>query len=240
MIHLTEKEIENRLNLLERVRQDFVANVSHELRTPLTVLQGYLETLLDQSKNASQKKIFEQMQAQAFRMQKLVEDLLLLSRLEGDSPDEEKFKLIDVSHLLKQIVHEAEVLSNTKKHHFSLEIDATLKISGLENELRSLFSNIIFNAVNYTPAKGNITIRWYKQDNHAIFEVADTGIGIAPQHINRITERFYRVDRDRSRESGGTGLGLAIAKHVLLRHEGELKIESIVGHGSRFLCLFPT
>jgi two-component system phosphate regulon sensor histidine kinase PhoR len=232
------KDLEKRLHLLERMRQDFVANVSHELRTPLTVLHGYLETLMEQTKNASKKKIFEQMQAQTSRMERLVEDLLLLSRLEADTPKEENFKFVDVVSLLQQITKDAEALSANRNHQIFLTADSRVKILGFENELRSVFSNLIFNAVNYTPDQGVIDIRWYHDNQHAIFSVKDSGIGIAPEHLPRITERFYRVDRDRSRSSGGTGLGLAIVKHVLLRHDAQLKIESTPGKGSCFSCVF--
>ncbi len=232
------KELEKRLQRLERMRQDFVANVSHELRTPLTVLHGYLETLIDQTQSSFQKKIFEQMQAQTSRMERLVEDLLLLSRLEADVPDEKNFQLTDISKMLTQIVEDAKTLSRDKKHQITLIIDKKLKIKGVENELRSAFSNLIFNAVHYTPTQGKIKIRWYKKNDQAIFEVNDSGIGIDVSHISRLTERFYRVDHDRSRASGGTGLGLAIVKHVLLRHNAHLEIKSTLGKGSCFYCIF--
>ncbi|MCD6047642.1 MAG: phoR [Gammaproteobacteria bacterium] len=232
------KDLEKRLHHLERMRQDFVANVSHELRTPLTVLHGYLETLVEQTKNSPKKKIYEQMQAQTSRMERLVEDLLLLSRLEADTPTEESFKQVDVTSLLKQIIKDAKALSADRQHQIFLTTDENLKILGVEDELRSVFSNLIFNAVNYTPGQGTIDIRWFHDSQHAIFSVKDSGLGIAPEHLPRITERFYRVDRDRSRASGGTGLGLAIVKHVLLRHDAQLKIESTPGKGSCFSCIF--
>lgn len=230
---------------LERMRQDFVANVSHELRTPLTVIHGYLETLLDQHNydTTSLQKIFLQMQQQTLRMENLIEDLLLLAHLEEHENEEidNNSKKIVVTDLLKTISNEAKELSGELNHHIQLKIENNLSLIGYEDELRSLFSNIVFNAVKYTPARGNITIEWYHDEkNRGIFKVIDTGIGMAKEHIPRITERFYRVDKARSRDSGGTGLGLAIAKHVLLRHHGELTIESEPGAGSTFTCIFPS
>lgn len=230
------------LHHLERMRRDFVANVSHELRTPLTVIHGYLEMLLD-NKNAALlpwKQIHSQMYQQSFRMQKLTEDLLMLSRLEGDTPVMERFKRIDVANLLSGIVEDAKVVSDSLHHKIRLQADENLTIYGLESELVSAFTNLIFNAINYTPAKGSIWVDWYKDEkNHACLRVRDTGIGIAPQHIPRLTERFYRVDKARSRSSGGTGLGLAIVKHVLLLHKANLMISSELGKGSTFTCVFP-
>lgn len=226
---------------LERMRQDFVANVSHELRTPLTVIHGYLEILLADAstKKSEWKKIFEAMYQQTHRMENLVEDLLFLARLEDDQSAPENQQSVDVSALLTKICQEAKQLSGTAKHHIKLKADKNLKLMAHEDELRSLFSNIIFNAVKYTPAKGTIQVEWFKKANTAYFVVEDTGIGIAAKDIPRITERFYRVDKARSRASGGTGLGLAIAKHVLLRHNGKLDIESELGKGARFQCSFP-
>jgi two-component system phosphate regulon sensor histidine kinase PhoR len=223
---------------LERMRQDFVANVSHELRTPLTVIHGYIETLMAQPENCHHEKVFTQMFQQTLRMQNLIADLLLLSALESDEQKNVLMQPVEVSSLLELITEEAHALS-ANKHIIQLEADKKLCLLGNESELRSLFSNIIFNAVKYTPAGGNIDISWKKQQKTAIFKVEDTGIGIAKTHIPRITERFYRVDKARSRESGGTGLGLAIAKHVLIRHKGRLKISSQIGHGSTFWCIFP-
>lgn len=226
---------------LEQMRQDFLANVSHELRTPLTVIHGYVETLLDQNRPAlkSLKPMFAQMYQQTLRMENLVNDLLLLSRLEADVPEEKNYQPVNIVKMLNLICQEAQVLSGDYHHHFHLETDDALTIQGLERELHSAFSNIIFNAVKYTPAKGEIFIHWVKQNNRPCFSVKDTGIGIEKNHIPRLTERFYRVDKARSRTSGGTGLGLAIVKHVLIRHKAILKIESIPGKGSIFSCIFP-
>jgi two-component system phosphate regulon sensor histidine kinase PhoR len=222
---------------LERMRQDFVANVSHELRTPLTVIHGYLEALIQQNKTDSKalKKIFLQMHQQTLR----IEDLLLLSRLESQEDDALGQESVNVPLLLKSIHHDAEEFSGESRHDIQLNADDSIFISGNANELRSLFSNIIFNAVKYTPEKGRIMIEWYANKGQAVFSVKDTGIGIAAEHIPRITERFYRVDPARSRASGGTGLGLAIAKHVLLRHQATLNIESELHQGSTFTCVFP-
>lgn len=226
---------------LERIRQDFVANVSHELRTPLTVIHGYLEALLDQDlpKDKPWKKIFLQMHQQTLRMENLVENLLLLSRLESHEDDIKPEQEILVFDLLTTICHEAKELSGEANHHIQLEADPNLKLLGWKEELHSLFSNIIFNAVKYTPIKGKINIHWYKKNNQAYLTVQDTGIGIAEEHIPRLTERFYRVDPARSRASGGTGLGLAIAKHVLIRHQAKLEISSEPDQGSIFTCIFP-
>jgi two-component system phosphate regulon sensor histidine kinase PhoR len=227
---------------LERVRRDFVANVSHELRTPLTVIQGYLETLIAQKLDETKpwKKIFIQMYDHSIRMANIIEDLLLLSILETDDyPLEEKPRL-PIASQLKILVQEARTISGEKKHHITLKADPRVLLDGAENELKSLFSNIIINAIKYTPAHGQIKIEWSAKKGQAVFKVTDTGIGIEEKQIPRITERFYRVDKGRSRESGGTGLGLAIVKHILLRHEGELVVDSKLGKGSTFSCLFPT
>lgn len=226
---------------LERMRQDFVANVSHELRTPLTVIHGYLDILLDQDLDETKpwKKIFTQMYQQTLRMENLIEDLLLLSRLESHEAENAVETKVAISALLETIWSEAKELSGEKQHLITLQSDEKLMLMGIEAELHSLFSNIIFNAVKYTPAKGTITIEWYLENDQAHFRVKDTGIGIASEHIPRLTERFYRVDPARSRESGGTGLGLAIAKHVLIRHDGKLDVTSELGKGSVFTCIFP-
>lgn len=230
----------NHIQHLERIRQDFVANVSHELRTPLTVMHGYLEILLGQmTEEHPWQKIFLQMQQQTARMENLVENLLLLSRLESGVDNKTMKQPIAVAKMLLTISKEAEQLSGEALHTITLEADEQLLLRGIEQELHSLFSNIIFNAIKYTPAQGHIAIRWYYENNKAYFEVQDTGIGIAPKHLPRITERFYRVDKDRSRASGGTGLGLAIAKHVLIRHNGKLTVTSELGHGTTFTCIFP-
>lgn len=232
--------VKTHITRLERMRTDFVANVSHELRTPLTVIQGYLETLLNQDAKATKpwKKIFAQMFQHSLRMGNIIEDLLLLSELEADDFPEET-ATIRVATLLEALCEEAKHIAGAKKHHISLTADPRVLLDGSESELKSLFSNLIINAVKYTPDCGKISIEWSIHAGQAIFKVTDTGMGIAKKDIPRITERFYRVDKARSRGSGGTGLGLAIVKHILLRHQGELKIESKLGKGSIFTCIFP-
>ena len=227
------------LHLLEIMRRDFIANVSHELRTPLTVLHGFLENLIDNDFDSEQsKKIYQTMFQQSTRMERLISDLLLLSRLETESTSEEEKENIHIAQLIENITLEAKILSGSANHHIVTDLQDDLTLHGYESELRSAFSNLIFNAVKYTPAHGEINIFWRRENNTAIFEVRDSGIGIAPQHIPRLTERFYRVDKARSRDKGGTGLGLAIVKHVLLRHQGLLLITSDLGCGSCFRCEF--
>ncbi|MBI5462228.1 MAG: phosphate regulon sensor histidine kinase PhoR, partial [Gammaproteobacteria bacterium] len=229
-----------RIQQLERMRRDFVANVSHELRTPLTVVAGYLETLLDDDSDEAARrwhKMLKSMYEQSHRMQGIVEDLLMLSRLETQAQPEQH-QPVAVPGLLAQVREDAQRLSGEQGHQIALEADAELWLHGTESELRSLFSNLAFNAVRYTPAGGRIRMRWYADAQGAHFAIQDTGIGIAAHHIPRLTERFYRVDIGRSRGSGGTGLGLAIVKHVLLRHDGQLEVESQPGQGSTFRCDF--
>ncbi len=228
-----------RLRRLELVRRDFVANVSHELRTPLTVLNGYLETLGDVAEECpvGWGESLHAMQQQAARMQRIVEDLLLLARLEAES-EEPREEHVSVPDLLESVTDEARRLSGAQGHHISLEAEA-VTVTGDAGELRSAFSNLVVNAVQYTPPGGDIRIRWYRDERGVHLEVTDTGPGIEVQHIPRLTERFYRVDVGRSRESGGTGLGLAIVKHVLQRHDAELHIQSAPGKGSTFRCDFP-
>ncbi len=233
------EQVVHHIQHLERIRQDFIANISHELRTPLTVIHGYLELLLDQVQDEKNKKIFFQMQQQTLRMENLIDNLLLLSRLESDEDEETFDHETPIATMLQRICDEANALSGDAQHQIHLEADETLNLLGREEELYSLFSNIIFNAVKYTPAHGSIHISWYRKEGRGIFRVEDTGIGIAPEHIPRVTERFYRIDPARSRTSGGTGIGLAIVKHVLIRLHGQLEIVSEVGKGSVFICSFP-
>jgi len=222
------------LHRLEQMRSDFIGNVSHELRTPLTVINGFLETLQDNPPKQWERPLFLMAQ-QTIRMRNLVEDLLLLSRLESEAV-EPTHQPIAVAELLKTISEEAHLLNG--EHHISLEMDNNLKLNGQKEELRSAFSNLVFNAVRYTPAGGSIKIYWYEDKEGKHFKVSDTGEGIAEEHIPRLTERFYRVDVARSRSRGGTGLGLAIVKHVLNRHNGKLCIKSKIGEGSTFWCDF--
>ena len=238
------------LEQAEAMRRDFVANVSHEIRTPLTVLTGFVETLQTLPLSADERSRYLGMMAQqALRMQSVVQDLLTLSRLEG-SPPPGMAEWTPVQGLLQRCEEEGRALSalltqNQPRHHTlvfpSLEaLRAEGDIAGAPAELQSALSNLISNAVRYTPAGGAITVAWdRKPDGSAVFSVQDTGPGIAPEHLPRLTERFYRVDRSRSRETGGTGLGLAIVKHVLQRHGATLDIASTLGKGSVFSVTFP-
>ena len=228
-----------RVHLLEQMRKDFIANVSHELRTPLTVIAGYLETLLDnvEEVNPRWRRALQQMQQQDRRMQTLLNDLLLLAKLEAtDYPSDNQPVAVDL--LLLSITADAQALSGNRNHRISLEADNRLQLKGSEAELRSAFSNLIFNAVKYTPDEGSIRVRWWADEAGAHLSVQDSGQGIEAKHLPRLTERFYRVDSSRAATTGGTGLGLAIVKHVLLRHRGRLEISSVVGQGSIFTCHF--
>ncbi|MDX1297954.1 MAG: phosphate regulon sensor histidine kinase PhoR [Pseudomonas sp.] len=230
-----------RLHQLEQMRKDFVANVSHELRTPLTVISGYLETLLDNVEEVNPRwlRALQQMQQQGGRMQNLLNDLLLLAKLEAtDYPSDNQPVAVDL--LLLSIKNDALALSGERHHRISLEADPHLKLKGSETELRSAFSNLVFNAVKYTPDEGEIHVRWWSDEQGAHLSVQDTGLGIEGKHLPRLTERFYRVDSSRASNTGGTGLGLAIVKHVLLRHRARLDIASQLGKGSTFTCHFPT
>ncbi|MDE2387911.1 MAG: phosphate regulon sensor histidine kinase PhoR [Betaproteobacteria bacterium] len=228
-----------RFEKIETMRRDFIANVSHELRTPLTVIGGFLETLsADENVNTGfNKRALALMTEQTVRMQRLIEDLLILSRLENEQKKANE-KTVDVTGLLHDVLQDAESLSSGR-HQIKLNIATHDQLLGSEQELRSAFGNLISNAIRYTPDEGEITINWEKRDGQGVFFVQDSGIGIESEHIPRLTERFYRVDSSRSRETGGTGLGLAIVKHVLNRHEARLEITSEVGKGSRFTIWFP-
>lgn len=224
---------------LEVMRSRFISNVSHELRSPLTVIKGYMEILQEDDGGLSdhQTKIYKNMDDQVQRMDRLVEDLLTLTRLETEpvKPSEE----VDVSSMLAAIRDNALVFGKNKNHTVKLNVDTNLNLIGDNDELTSLFTNLVNNAVRYTPEQGEITIKWQLDRESAVFSVTDTGPGIEPEHLARLTERFYRVDTDRSRETGGTGLGLSIVKHILDRHDGQLIIDSSPGKGSQFTCRFP-
>jgi two-component system phosphate regulon sensor histidine kinase PhoR len=236
------------LEQAEAMRRDFVANVSHEIRTPLTVMSGFVETLLTLDLTAQeQRQYLGLMSQQAQRMQGLVEDLLTLSRLEG-SPMPSVLNALPLKALLQACQQEAKGLSQTltqgaEPHVIAFEVPPMFDeavLLGESRELQSALSNLVSNAVRYTPAGGHIHVSVSKgADASLVFEVSDTGAGIAAEHLPRLTERFYRVDRSRSRESGGTGLGLAIVKHVMQRHGGILSISSEVGQGSCFKLIFP-
>jgi len=227
------------IHKLEEMRTNFVSNVSHEMRSPLTVLTGYLEMFSDNipKDEKSFKLGIDNMYQQAMRMQRLVTDLLALSKME--TAPIEHTKKVDVATLLITLKENAEVLGQEKNHTVTLEADKKLKLRGNIDELHSLFSNLINNAVRYTQDNGEIKISWEKRGEEAVFSVKDNGPGIAAHHIPHLTERFYRADIDRSRESGGTGLGLAIVKYAIERHDGRLAISSSLGEGSTFSCYFP-
>lgn len=229
-----------RVHQLEQMRKDFVANVSHELRTPLTVIAGYLETLLDnvEDVNPRWQRALQQMQQQGGRMQNLLNDLLLLAKLEAtDYPSDNQ--PVVVAPLLQSIQNDALALSG-ERHRIELQVDPQLRLKGSETELRSAFSNLVFNAVKYSPNAGEIHIRCWADEQGMHLSVQDQGLGIEAKHLPRLTERFYRVDSSRASNTGGTGLGLAIVKHVLLRHRARLDIRSDPGRGSTFTCHFPS
>ncbi|SMC52590.1 phosphate regulon sensor histidine kinase PhoR [Polynucleobacter kasalickyi] len=223
----------------ESMRQDFVANVSHELRTPLTVVSGFLETLRDlKISKVDQSRYVDLMYAQTSRMMTLVEELLILTRLDS-SPLTSKTTKVIVEDLFDKLLVDAKSLSQGK-HLIEANCSLKMAILGSDSELLSAFGNLIVNAIRYTPEGGKIIFEWKSdQDGGGVFFVKDSGIGIASEHIPRITERFYRVDRSRSRDTGGTGLGLAIVKHVASRHNAVLKIESELAVGSDFSIHFP-
>jgi two-component system phosphate regulon sensor histidine kinase PhoR len=227
-----------RLEAVARLRRDFIANVSHELKTPITVLAGFLETLSDLELDERQRQRYlALMQEQAQNMQRLVDDLLTLSALESEHSTihEAEFAIVP---LLLQVSADAKALS-AERHEITLSIRDAANVIGSRDELASAFGNLVSNAVRYTPEGGRIALDWRVTPDGGEFTVADTGIGIATEHIPRLTERFYRVDRSRSRATGGTGLGLAIVKHVLIRHQAELLIDSAPGEGSRFTVRLP-
>jgi two-component system phosphate regulon sensor histidine kinase PhoR len=210
------------------------------LRTPLTVISGYLESFDEDRASCPPGwagKI-TQMRVQATRMQRLIEDLLRLSSLETAAEQDLKEE-VPIPDLLSTIHREAVTLDGEGGHRFVLEIDPTIWLKGSQRDLYSAFSNVIFNAVQHTPGNGTIRIGWRRAGEDALLEVSDSGEGIPSEHIPRLTERFYRVDKSRSRSSGGTGLGLAIVKHALARHDAELEIRSELGTGSTFICRFP-
>ena len=227
------------LQKADAMRRDFVANVSHEMRTPITVLMGFLETVqsLDLKKE-QQDQYFEMMMSQAQRMKSLVEDLLTLANLESNSLPATNTK-VKVETLIALLKNDAEALSQGK-HALNFEVNATQNLLGDEREILSAFSNLVSNAIRYTPDIGSIGVEWkVNEQGQGEFSVTDTGPGIASEHLSRLTERFYRVDRSRSRDTGGTGLGLAIVKHIANRHQAQLVIESTPGRGSKFILRFP-
>ena len=222
---------------VETLRRDFVANVSHELRTPLTVLVGFLETIRELKLDPQRTRDYlGMMQEQSSRMHRIIEDLLTLSLLESAPPP--AADRVAIRPLLDRLLADAQALS-AGRHRITLHGAPGRDLLGSESELASAFSNLVSNAIRYTPRDGEVRIVWRELTEGASFSVEDTGIGIAPEHLPRLTERFYRVDRGRSRETGGTGLGLAIVKHAVARHQAHLDVESKPGHGSRFTIRFP-
>ncbi len=226
------------MHQLEGARRNFFANVSHELRTPLTVLQGYLEMMQEQVlEGMPREKALHTMREQTQRMEGLVKQLLTLSKIEA-SPVLTLNEKIDVPLMLRVVEREAQTLSHNK-HQLHFDIDQNLKVLGNEDQLRSAMSNLVYNAVNHTPEGTLITVRWQNAPHGALFSVEDNGPGIAPEHLPRLTERFYRVDKARSRQTGGSGLGLAIVKHAVNHHDSRLDITSTLGKGSCFSFLLP-
>lgn len=224
---------------LRTMRQDFIANVSHELRTPLTVVIGYLEALDEEADPELIRRTLARLQRPTARMKTLVEDLLLLSRLDTSvAPPRGVQGRIDVAALARRICTDAAALTDDR-HRFQLDLDENLLLQGIDTEIHSALGNLVVNAVRYSPDGGKIRVTWSAEGDGARFSVSDQGIGIHPEHVPRLTERFYRVDVGRSRDAGGTGLGLAIVKHVLRRHESELEVTSTPGAGSTFSCRFP-
>lgn len=225
------------LKKMQTIRKDFVANVSHELRTPLTVLKGYLETMQDLDDGVSPllTTSFKAMQDQTERMQHLVDDLLLLTRLETQ---QKKQVCIDVPSVLSQICKESNLFENASSR-IQLNLDSTAHIFGEEQDLRSAFTNLLGNALKYSPEDSEVVVQWYQSENELILSVTDHGEGISEVDIPRITERFYRVEAKRRKKIPGTGLGLAIVKHALMRHDADLHIRSELGKGSCFSCHFP-
>ncbi len=229
------------LEKLQTTQRDFVANVSHEIRTPLTVLIGFLETMRDlpaEALSPEQRKQYEElMHEQAQRMLAIVADLLTLSTLESTEATEGL--PVQLAPLIEKAANQAQSISR-ESHDFEFEVDPQLAVVGQLNELASAVTNLLTNAVRYTPEGGKITIRWFRNEHgEAVYSVTDTGLGIEKKDIPRITERFYRVDKSRSRASGGTGLGLAITKHIVIRHNAKLEVDSEINKGSTFRIVFP-
>ena len=233
---LITRDVTNQAKL-DAMRSDFVANVSHEIRTPITVIAGFAETLLTlELDEAARREYLGSILKQSQTMQRLVDDLLMLSSLESGA-DEFVDEQVDLHRLLETLLDEARALSRDR-HQVGLELDGPRLVLAAPGELESAVRNLLTNAIRYTPEGGKISIEWKVRDTEGRISVRDTGIGIPAEHIPRLTERFYRVDRGRSRASGGTGLGLAIVKRIMHRHQGRLEFESVVGKGSTFtLCL---
>ncbi|KWU00822.1 PAS domain-containing sensor histidine kinase [Vibrio toranzoniae] len=238
--HLMVVRDVTQLKQLEGMRRNFFANVSHELRTPMTVLQGYLEMTEDPDMIVGPMwtKAHGVMTEQLNRMNSLVNQLLTLSKIEA-APMHELDEVVNVPAMLEVLEKEAASLSGDCGHKLEFDIDTSLRVLADEDQLRSAISNLVYNAVKYTPPGATVRVRWYQTSQGACLDVSDTGDGIEPQHLHRLTERFYRVDKARSRDTGGSGLGLAIVKHALSHHDSHLEIQSEVGVGSRFHFTLP-
>jgi len=238
--HLMVVRDVTQLKQLEGMRRNFFANVSHELRTPMTVLQGYLEMTEDPDMVVGPMwpKAHGVMTEQLNRMNSLVNQLLTLSKIEA-APMHDLDEVVNVPAMLEVLEKEAASLSGDQEHKLNFNIDNSLRVLADEDQLRSAISNLVYNAVKYTPAGAEVNVRWYQTSQGACLEVSDTGEGIEPQHLHRLTERFYRVDKARSRDTGGSGLGLAIVKHALTHHDSHLEIHSELGVGSTFSFTLP-
>ncbi|MBY7733364.1 phosphate regulon sensor histidine kinase PhoR [Vibrio bathopelagicus] len=239
--HLMVVRDVTQLKQLEGMRRNFFANVSHELRTPMTVLQGYLEMTEDPDMIVGPMwtKAHGVMTEQLNRMNSLVNQLLTLSKIEA-APMHELDEVVNVPAMLEVLEKEAASLSGDREHKLEFDIDKSLRVLADEDQMRSAISNLVYNAVKYTPPGATVKVRWYQTSQGACLDVSDTGDGIEPQHLHRLTERFYRVDKARSRDTGGSGLGLAIVKHALSHHDSHLEIQSEVGVGSRFHFTLPS
>lgn len=224
---------------LNRLRQEFVANVSHEIKSPLTVVTGYLETIEDHADKPPERAIIREMSRQCQRMRHLVEDLLELSRLEASELSDYDLQDVDLARLTDEVRREAQTLTSETQHTIEVEGEAGATIRGRPEELHSALFNLVSNALRYSPGGGVVSIGWQRKNDRLRLSVTDQGVGIKKDQIARLTERFYRVDKARSRNTGGTGLGLAIVKHILQRHDARLQIDSEWGKGSTFTCVFP-
>lgn len=224
---------------LNRLRQEFVANVSHEIKSPLTVVTGYLETIEDHADKPPERAIIREMSRQCQRMRHLVEDLLELSRLEASELSDYDLQDVDLGRLTDEVRREAQTLTSEAQHTIEVEGESGVMVRGRAEELHSALFNLVSNALRYSPDGGVVSIGWQRKNDRVRLSVTDQGVGIKKDQIARLTERFYRVDKARSRNTGGTGLGLAIVKHILQRHDARLQIDSEWGKGSTFTCVFP-
>lgn len=229
----------SQLHRVEKMRSDFVANVSHELKTPLTVVRGYVEMIQEDNDFSEHwARSFDTIEQQVTRMDRLVEQLLILSRVEANAEIDLRV-MVNVPELINSLISDANLLNKNKQHKLIFDVTPDLGIMGNETELKSAFANLLINAMNYTPDGGQIKVSWLRVGEHCVYQVKDTGVGIRAEDLSRLTERFYRVDKSRSRDTGGTGLGLAIVKHVAQHHNAELIIESTLHQGSTFKIEIP-